>query len=169
MNQYVKKFIPLAIAGLAATSAHAAINLGALSTAKEAPSVAVETFSSLSGASMFDFSLGIESTVHLDVFAPTVTLGGNTYSATGGFYQLFQNGTAIGSETAFGTATTFNGLSAGDYSLAWTAFKGSGAIAGVVNVAGFAAPVPEPETYAMLLAGLGMMGLIARRRSRQIH
>ena len=27
-----------------------------------------------------------------------------------------------------------------------------------------AAPVPEPETYAMLLAGLGLMGGIARRR-----
>ena len=25
-------------------------------------------------------------------------------------------------------------------------------------------PVPEPETYAMLLAGLGMVGVIARRR-----
>jgi len=27
-------------------------------------------------------------------------------------------------------------------------------------------PVPEPETYAMLLAGLGMVGLIARRRKQ---
>jgi hypothetical protein len=26
------------------------------------------------------------------------------------------------------------------------------------------APVPEPETYAMLLAGLGLMGAIAKRR-----
>ena len=30
----------------------------------------------------------------------------------------------------------------------------------------YAAPVPEPETYAMLLAGLGLMGTIARRRSK---
>lgn len=28
-----------------------------------------------------------------------------------------------------------------------------------------AAPVPEPSTYAMLLGGLGLMGLVARRRS----
>jgi hypothetical protein len=28
-----------------------------------------------------------------------------------------------------------------------------------------AAPVPEPETYAMLLAGLGLMGAMVRRRS----
>lgn len=29
------------------------------------------------------------------------------------------------------------------------------------------APVPEPETYAMLLAGLGLIGGIARRRKEQ--
>lgn len=29
-----------------------------------------------------------------------------------------------------------------------------------------AVPVPEPETYAMLLAGLGVMGAIARRRKK---
>jgi hypothetical protein len=28
------------------------------------------------------------------------------------------------------------------------------------------AAVPEPETYAMLLAGLGMVGLLARRRRK---
>ena len=33
------------------------------------------------------------------------------------------------------------------------------------NAVGFAAAVPEPETYAMLLAGLGLMGTIARRRN----
>jgi uncharacterized protein YjiK len=30
-----------------------------------------------------------------------------------------------------------------------------------------AAPVPEPETYAMLLAGLGLMGFVARRKNKQ--
>ncbi len=28
------------------------------------------------------------------------------------------------------------------------------------------APIPEPETYAMMLAGLGLLGFMARRRSR---
>lgn len=30
-----------------------------------------------------------------------------------------------------------------------------------------AAPVPEPETYALMLAGLGLLGLAARRRANQ--
>jgi hypothetical protein len=29
------------------------------------------------------------------------------------------------------------------------------------------APIPEPETYAMMLAGLGMMGFVARRRKQK--
>jgi hypothetical protein len=31
-----------------------------------------------------------------------------------------------------------------------------------------AGPIPEPETYAMLLAGLGLMGFVARRRQRKL-
>ena len=32
------------------------------------------------------------------------------------------------------------------------------------EVRGFLAPVPEPETYALMLAGMGVLGLAARRR-----
>ncbi len=35
------------------------------------------------------------------------------------------------------------------------------------NVAGLVSAVPEPETYAMLLAGLGMIGFMARRRKNE--
>jgi len=31
----------------------------------------------------------------------------------------------------------------------------------------YVGPVPEPESYAMMLAGLGLMGFIARRRKQQ--
>ncbi|MDP2822298.1 MAG: PEP-CTERM sorting domain-containing protein [Sulfuritalea sp.] len=43
---------------------------------------------------------------------------------------------------------------------------GSAAYGGDAHRLGFfaSAPIPEPETYAMLLAGLGLLGLIARRR-----
>jgi carbonic anhydrase len=36
------------------------------------------------------------------------------------------------------------------------------------DVAGFAAPVPEPETYAMLLLGLGLIGFAANRKNARL-
>jgi hypothetical protein len=38
----------------------------------------------------------------------------------------------------------------------------------VFSVESVIAAVPEPETYAMLLAGLGLMGFVARRRQRKL-
>jgi len=35
-----------------------------------------------------------------------------------------------------------------------------------ITVGGLTSPVPEPETYAMLLAGLGLIGFMARRRKQ---
>lgn len=49
---------------------------------------------------------------------------------------------------------------------AWTLSDGIKPIAGQVYAEGtlIYAPVPEPETYALMLAGLGLVGLVARRR-----
>ncbi len=46
-------------------------------------------------------------------------------------------------------------------------WNGSG---GVIHIEGIAtlAPVPEAETYAMMLAGLGLIGLIAHRRRKPV-
>jgi hypothetical protein len=44
-----------------------------------------------------------------------------------------------------------------------TVFGESGKYGGLVTVS----PIPEPEIYAMLLAGLGVMGFVARRRKQQ--
>lgn len=38
------------------------------------------------------------------------------------------------------------------------------AFGGEFGIGGSVAPIPEPETYAMLLAGLGLIGWVARRR-----
>ena len=38
--------------------------------------------------------------------------------------------------------------------------------ASATDLAGYLAPVPEPETYAMLLAGLGLVGFMARRKAQ---
>ena len=68
---------------------------------------------------------------------PTTYYGDGVYDTTGDWYY-----------TISGEA---NGTKGGHYSF-W--------------VGTYTAPVPEPETYAMLLAGLGLMGTIARRRGK---
>lgn len=42
----------------------------------------------------------------------------------------------------------------------------SGSAGGLYNIAAVTAPVPEPETWGMLLAGLGLIGLRLRQRMR---
>ena len=66
---------------------------------------------------------------------------------------------------------SFANLAGGNYTLKVTGnvqgvgFGGTPAIGGALAQYQVT-PVPEPETYAMLLAGLGVMGAIARRRSK---
>ncbi|HYN53875.1 MAG TPA: FxDxF family PEP-CTERM protein [Methylotenera sp.] len=58
-------------------------------------------------------------------------------------------------------------LSAGTYTLqirGTVSGSAGGSYAGLLNIA---PPVPEPETYAMLLCGMGLLGFIARRRNKQ--
>lgn len=63
--------------------------------------------------------------------------------------------------------TNFVGnLDAGQYHLDINGFLGDAASVGQYSVALQALPVPEPETYAMLLAGLGLVGLSTRRRKK---
>ena len=62
---------------------------------------------------------------------------------------------------------TFSGLSAGSYALNVIGFA-SGSSGGVYGGSFVVqtAPVPEPETYALMLAGLGIVGFMASRRKQ---
>ncbi len=58
-------------------------------------------------------------------------------------------------------------FSAGDYTLRIGGVAtGTGSPAGLYTVAAVTAPVPEPETWGMLLAGVGLIGLRMRQRIR---
>lgn len=67
---------------------------------------------------------------------------------------------------SFGTLFTANNLLAGDYYYKVTGTT-TGTLGGVLALTSTTAPitpVPEADTYAMMLAGLGMLGLMAKRR-----
>jgi hypothetical protein len=67
------------------------------------------------------------------------------------------------STTSFAHVTTsalFTNLTS--LTLKTTGYSGGSYYAAIDNLA--LAPVPEPETYAMMLAGLGLLAVVARRR-----
>ena len=66
---------------------------------------------------------------------------------------------------------SFTGLSAGTYDLAVSGYLDrrqpfGGYLGAISSTATVAAPVPEPETYAMLMLGLAGVGFAARRRNK---
>jgi len=73
-------------------------------------------------------------------------------------------GTGVSGLDWFAVTTTFTAVS-NTTSLYFTANNNSG-FAGVDNVS-LTTAVPEPESYAMLLAGLGAVGFVSRRRKQQ--
>jgi hypothetical protein len=93
---------------------------------------------------------------------------GNVNDTTNSVISILENWgtTANFSPTVGITTVVLNPISllAGSYTLqikGTVAGLAGGSYAGVLNIAN---PVPEAESYAMLLAGLGFMGFISRRR-----
>lgn len=82
-----------------------------------------------------------------------------------GFYEAFDSAhSSLGSFTSDATSGqtqgsyTFNGLVS---SIEWAGEYGRAQISTLTL-----APVPEPEAYAMLMAGLGLLGFVARRKNK---
>ncbi len=84
-------------------------------------------------------------------------------------YKLYVNGTLLSAHNAEGFTSRWEygggfgaTLHSGVNFVALALEDHGGATAFDMRIT--AAPVPEPETYAMMLAGLGVMGAVARRR-----
>jgi len=127
------------------------------------------------------YNFALDSTTDLNVSAntylgPTVDGSGafNLYSGT----STGDSGTAgalMGSTLSFGStivSTTYSGLSAGSYFFEVTGSPAT-PIGTAFNVTiqapsdtGPLPAVPEPTNVALLLAGLGLMGFLAKRRAR---
>lgn len=116
----------------------------------------------------FSFSLGAQSNVASSV-SSLGAIGAGTYS----LFSVGGDGLVGTSDDQGFGAWTFTGaptvhtvsLAAGNYYYSVFGLAG-GAAAYSINSAATATPVPEPETYALLAAGLGMVGFIASRRRR---
>ncbi|MBZ8140332.1 hypothetical protein CLD22_10525 [Rubrivivax gelatinosus] len=156
------KLKPLAAAALLATSlsSFAATDLGTLGTDPV-------FFNGTGSGFVFDtftFTLSELSNLRIDV---TDLKFPSSWSFSNlGIALLDESFATLGSATA-ANGLSFSGLAAGTYALALTGFTNGtygGAYAGVLA----AAPVPEPETYALMLAGLGIVGFIASRRRSNV-
>ena len=122
----------------------------------------------------YSFNLGTASTVATALTNVEVVMGSFSFGKITNFSALLNglsifNLSSLSSSTPPVTVTTqilsgSSALPAGVFTLQVSGNAGSGASYGGSIVA---APVPEPETFAMLLAGLGMMGSIAMRRNKK--
>lgn len=80
----------------------------------------------------------------------------------------FSFGTAVKGNFGFPIADFFSGpLLHKIWEIALPFFKHGTKIPDFCVETGPVSPVPEPETYAMMLAGLGFIGVIARRRNKR--
>jgi CHRD domain/PEP-CTERM motif len=114
----------------------------------------------------------VDAPGNVGVATPTPTFPGFPAGDTFGFYdRTFDMSQSSSYNAAFITnnggtvGSAFNAFAAGlddgrAYFNIHTTFAGGGEIRGFLN------PIPEPGTYAMMLAGLGLLGLVAARRRK---
>ena len=180
----MKTAVALAVVVSAAASANAAtVDLGAIGigtprTFNGSVIQSVGTFTDTytfslpdnggSGYSVINFPLAFGTFSFNTIFSALTLYSAGTNGLIGG-----------GDDVSLATATSLSGAgelvlsfgpsAAGNYFLdvfGRTDGATGGLYSGSISVSPVLAPVPEPESYAMLLAGLGVMGAIAVRRNK---
>ena len=155
------KKILIAASLLASTSAFATVSFGTLTDPDQASSFADGTFAKVdfSSSTNFDLSGSFTTSKNLSTSALfKLSADGLTYT---NLLNLNANKTTKDNYTF-----SFSNLLAGTYQLRFNVASG-GTITGNYTLSPITTPVPEPETYGMMFAGLALIGSIAARRQKK--
>jgi hypothetical protein len=166
--KFLKAFVAAAAAftALGAQAAHLSYSFtdGTPAGAYEAPSFTDGVNASVQNHSVANVYLRPEGLDDADSFLVVSKLEGASGSAT------VDLGDASSFSFVWGSPDTFNAIDIYSDGFGMVTYTGTQLGSqlfrsnGVAFELAVAAPVPEPETYAMMLAGLAAMGFVARRR-----
>ncbi|MFG6485976.1 FxDxF family PEP-CTERM protein [Roseateles sp. BYS78W] len=166
----LKTIAALAALSLGAVAAQATTaNLGTLSPTISSSGGVATSFGGVVNDN-FTFSLSVNSIVQSNV----TTFLGNLNPA---FYGIYTAGAdsivgnaddqlVVGHGFTSVSTSHFDTVTAGSYYFKVFGLSNSALSAYSISATATAAPVPEPETYALLGAGLGIVGFVASRRRR---
>lgn len=175
-----RKFLLSSVVALGAASGAQASNYYSLALGDVTPEFDVASTAQVAvGSFVYDFFFSasvpyIGSVTASDL--PTVIQGTQKYNINGLTLSLFQDGGMIGVKDAgdvylgsFGTGDYVSAQTPGAFTPGTYYFEVTGTGAGTSGgrfayTASAVSAVPEPETYALLLAGLGLVGFVASRR-----
>ncbi len=132
------------------------VNVGAPANSffEEYANFTIPTLSSVSGVGN-TYALNFFGKNVLEITGLTIEVWDSTHPSGNTLFATFSGDNVM---------NAIGNLAAGQYHLDISGYIGPNAMGGQYSVALQALPVPEPETYAMLLAGLGLIGFSVRRR-----
>ena len=177
----LKLHLKFAVAAIAALSSAGSFAVTTAWGSHDVVEVASQVLAPGAFSNTYTFSLGSTSSLLSTAVAAnvaiTVPYSLNILHVLGGTYSLWSTGAnhAVGggddssiaswafSGTTGSSTHTVSNMVAGNY---FYVVSGSadGMAGGQYTLASTVTAVPEPETYAMMLAGLGALGFLARRR-----
>lgn len=146
---------------IAAAAAVAFSSIGANAALTTPVAVTSNSFNAILGTislpSLSSVAGGLDYALTMSIFGVNFALPQVTFTSVSlGSYT---------SQIGAGNIFSFTGVADGNYNLSATGSVAGGG-SNFIQAQYTVTPVPEPESYAMLLAGLGVMGAIARRRNK---
>ncbi|MBV8634569.1 MAG: FxDxF family PEP-CTERM protein [Burkholderiaceae bacterium] len=157
----VKFLGSLALAAGLAVSAGASATTHDLGTLHLGTNPATETVGPGNFSDIIDFTIGSASVVGSGIGSTNVVIFGSSVFDITGLSMTVYNA----SNVALGSGTDINlgSLAAGTYRAVITG-DATGSAGGIYTDAISVSAVPEAKTWAMLLAGLGMLAFVVSRR-----